>query len=48
MILFKKGNADEALQQLHKIMGKPELTVNEEKMILKLFAVGYLRRRVRR
>src|SRR5665648_1216250 len=31
VILCKKGNADEALQQLHKIMGKQKLTVNEEK-----------------
>src|SRR5260370_19421240 len=29
--LCKKGNADEALQQLRKIMSKPKLTVNEEK-----------------
>src|SRR5471030_1516487 len=31
VILCKKGNADEALQQLHKIMSKLKLTVNEEK-----------------
>src|ERR1700682_5848999 len=31
VILCKKGNADEALQQLRKIMGKLKLTVNEEK-----------------
>ena len=31
MILCKKGNADEALQQLRKIMSKLKLTVDEEK-----------------
>src|SRR5712664_477996 len=31
VILCKKGKADEALQQLRKIMGKLKLTVNEEK-----------------
>ena len=31
VILCKKGNADEALQQLRKIMSKLKLTVNEEK-----------------
>jgi Na+-transporting NADH:ubiquinone oxidoreductase subunit NqrF len=31
VILCKKGNADQALQQLRKIMGKLKLTVNEEK-----------------
>src|SRR5260370_13047664 len=31
VILCRKGNADEALQQLRKIMGKLKLTVNEEK-----------------
>ena len=31
MILCRKGNADEALQQLRKIMSKLKLTVNEEK-----------------
>ena len=31
LITGKKGNADEALQQLRKIMGKLKLTVNEEK-----------------
>ena len=31
VILCRKGNADEALQQLHKIMSKLKLTVNEEK-----------------
>ncbi len=31
MILCKKGKADEALQQLRKIMSKLKLTVNEEK-----------------
>ena len=30
-ILCRKGNADEALQQLRKIMSKLKLTVNEEK-----------------
>ena len=31
VILCRKGNADEALQQLRKIMSKLKLTVNEEK-----------------
>jgi len=31
VILCKKGNADQALQQLRKIMSKLKLTVNEEK-----------------
>ena len=31
MILCKKGNADQALQQLRKTMSKLKLTVNEEK-----------------
>ncbi len=31
VILCRKGKADEALQQLRKIMGKLKLTVNEEK-----------------
>ncbi|MGA2057414.1 MAG: hypothetical protein ABSG88_19145 [Bradyrhizobium sp.] len=31
VILCKKGNADQALQQLRKIMSKRKLTVNEEK-----------------
>jgi hypothetical protein len=31
VILCKKGKADEALQQLRKIMSKLKLTVNEEK-----------------
>jgi hypothetical protein len=31
VMLCKKGNADEALQQLRKIMTKLKLTVNEEK-----------------
>ena len=31
VILCKKGNADQALQQLRKIMGKLKLTVNDEK-----------------
>jgi RNA-directed DNA polymerase len=31
LILCKKGKADEALQQLRKIMSKLKLTVNEEK-----------------
>jgi group II intron reverse transcriptase/maturase len=31
VILCRKGKADEALQQLHKIMSKLKLTVNEEK-----------------
>jgi hypothetical protein len=31
VILCKKGNANEALQQLRKIMSKLKLTVNEEK-----------------
>jgi len=31
VILCEKGNADEALQQLRKIMSKLKLTVNEEK-----------------
>jgi len=32
VILCKKGNADQALQQLRKIMSKLKLTVNEEKI----------------
>jgi RNA-directed DNA polymerase len=31
VILCRKGNADEALQQLREIMGRLKLTVNEEK-----------------
>jgi RNA-directed DNA polymerase len=31
VILCRRGKADEALQQLRKIMGKLKLTVNEEK-----------------
>src|SRR5258708_8932714 len=31
VILCKKGNANQALQQLRKIMSKLKLTVNEEK-----------------
>jgi hypothetical protein len=31
VILCRKGNADEALQQLRKIMSKLKLKVNEEK-----------------
>ena len=31
VILCKKGKADEALQQLRKIMSKLKLTVNDEK-----------------
>jgi hypothetical protein len=31
VILCRKGKADEALQQLRKIMSKLKLTVNEEK-----------------
>ena len=31
VILCRKGRAEEALQQLHAIMGKLKLTVNEEK-----------------
>jgi group II intron reverse transcriptase/maturase len=31
VILCRKGNAEEALQRLHEIMGKLKLTVNEEK-----------------
>jgi RNA-directed DNA polymerase len=31
VILCKKGNTDEALQQLRKVMSKLKLTVNEEK-----------------
>lgn len=32
VILCRRGKAEEALQQLRKIMSKLKLTVNEEKM----------------